>query len=324
MKQAATLRFSQAQADAILSMPLSRLVGLELQKLVSEQGTLMTTIEECKLILSNEKELFKVVKKRLREFKKMFNTPRRTNLAEIVNEDYKEEVKIEDLYILIDRFGYTKSIDAAALARVAEETLKEYPHIIEMKSDDKLCIFTSEGNMYQVKASSIPKCKMRDKGTLINNLCKVGSENILRYINFETLFESQLAFTTKKGYVKLVSGAEFETNRFCIASTKLEADDKVVDVSVISATDSLSGNMKYIILTHDKLSLGFNLDEVSELKKTSRGVKGIDLTKDDYVVYATVVPNTTETIEYNGKTLSAKKVRTRKRAAKGQKANLKS
>ena len=178
--------------------------------------------------------------------------------------------------------------------------------------------------MYQVKASSIPKCKMRDKGTLINNLCKVGSENILRYINFETLFESQLAFTTKKGYVKLVSGAEFETNRFCIASTKLEADDKVVDVSVISATDSLSGNMKYIILTHDKLSLGFNLDEVSELKKTSRGVKGIDLTKDDYVVYATVVPNTTETIEYNGKTLSAKKVRTRKRAAKGQKANLKS
>ena len=177
--------------------------------------------------------------------------------------------------------------------------------------------------MYQIKASAIPKCKMRDKGTLINNLCKLGNETVIRYINFEALFESQLAFTTKKGFVKLVSGAEFETNRFQIASTKLESDDLIVDITIINATDSLSGNMKYIILTHKGLSLGFNLDEVSELKKTSRGVKGIDLDNSDYVAYATVVPNTTETFEYNGKVLSARKVRTRKRAAKGQKATLK-
>ncbi|MBE5935213.1 MAG: DNA topoisomerase 4 subunit A [Lachnospiraceae bacterium] len=322
MKQAATLSFSQAQADAILAMPLSRLVGLELQKLVQEQGTLMLNIDEYRNVLSNEKELFKVIKKRLREFKKAFDTPRRTKLAEIVNAEYKEEVKIEDLHILIDRFGYTKCVDSAAVARASQDSLKEYTHVIEMKSDDKLCVFTAEGNMYQVKAASIPKCKLRDKGTLINNLCKVGNENIIRYINFEALFESQLAFTTKKGFVKLVSGTEFETNRFQIASTKLESDDCVVDISIINATDSLSGNMKYIILTDKGLSLGFNLDEVSELKKTSRGVKGIDLGKDDSVAYATVVPNTTETFEFNGKTLSAKKVRTRKRAAKGQKASL--
>ena len=80
--------------------------------------------------------------------------------------------------------------------------------------------------------------------------------------------------------------------------------------------------MKVILLTEKGLSLGFNLDEVSELKKTSRGVKGIELNKDDYVAYATVVNNTTETFEYNGKTLSAKKVRMRKRAAKGQNASL--
>ena len=321
--QALTLSFTPAQADAILAMPLSRLVGLELQKLVTEQGTLMVNIDEYRNILSNEKELFKVIKKRLREFKKSFDTPRRTKLDEIVNAEYKEEVKIEDLHILIDRFGYTKCIDSAALSRVSEDTLKDYPHIIKMKSDDKLCAFTAEGNMYQIKAASIPKCKMRDKGTLINNLCKLGNENVIRYINFEALFESQLAFTTKKGFVKLVSGAEFETNRFQIASTKLESDDLVVDISIINATDSLSGNMKYIILTHKGLSLGFNLDEVSELKKTSRGVKGIDLDSSDYVAYATVIPNTTETFEHNGKTLSAKKVRTRKRAAKGQKATLK-
>ena len=320
--KATTLRFTQAQADAILAMPLSRLVGLELQKLVEEQGSLIAKIAEYKTVLESEHELFKVIKKRLREFKKQFNVPRRTDLTEVVNQEYKEEVKIEDIYVLIDKFGYTKCVDTASISRVAEDTLKEYPHIISMKSDDRLCIFTAEGNMYQVKAASIPRTKMRDKGTLIGNLCKVGSEDIIRYVNFETLFESQLAFTTKKGFVKLVSGAEFDTIRFQIAATKLEQDDMVVDISVLSATDILSGDMKYIILTEKGASLGFNLEEVSELKKTSRGVKGIDLAKDDLVAYATVVPMNTETFEYNGKTLSAKKVRTRKRGAKGQNASL--
>jgi DNA gyrase subunit A len=176
--------------------------------------------------------------------------------------------------------------------------------------------------MHQVKAAAIPRVKIREKGTLIGNLCKVGNEDIIRYINFETLFESQLAFTTKKGFVKLVSGVEFDTIRSLIAATKLEKDDAVVDISVISAEEALSGDMKYIILTEKGASLGFNLEEVSELKKTSRGVKGIDLAKDDLVAYATVVPMNTETFEFNGKTLSAKKVRTRKRGAKGQNASL--
>ena len=320
--QALTLRFTQSQADAILAMPLSRLVGLELQKLVEEQGSLITKIAEYRTVLGSEHELFKVIKKRLREFKKQFNTPRKTTLTEVVNCDYKEEVKIEDIYVLIDKFGYTKSVDTASMARVSEDTINEYAHVIPMKSDDKLCVFTAEGNMYQVKAATIPRVKMRDKGTLIGNLCKVGNEDIIRYINFEKLFESQLAFTTKKGFVKLVSGAEFETNRFQIAATKLETDDAVAGISVISAEEALSGDMKYIILTEKGASLGFNLEEVSELKKTSRGVKGIDLSKDDFVSYSTVLPMSAETFEYNSKTLSARKVRTRKRGAKGQNANL--
>ena len=320
--QALTLRFTQSQADAILAMPLSRLVGLELQKLVEEQGSLITKIAEYRTVLGSEHELFKVIKKRLREFKKQFNTPRKTTLTEVVNCDYKEEVKIEDIYVLIDKFGYTKSVDTASMARVSEDTINEYAHVIPMKSDDKLCVFTAEGNMYQVKAATIPRVKMRDKGTLIGNLCKVGNEDIIRYINFEKLFESQLAFTTKKGFVKLVSGAEFETNRFQIAATKLETDDAVAGISVISAEEALSGDMKYIILTEKGASLGFNLEEVSELKKTSRGVKGIDLANGDLVAYSTVLPMSAETFEYNGKTLSARKVRTRKRGAKGQNANL--
>ena len=86
-----------------------------------------------------------------------------------------------------------------------------------------------------------------------------------------------------------------------IAATKLDADDEVVGVIMLSASDVLTGTKKVILLTKDGLSLGFPLSEVSELKKTSRGVKGITLEKEDTV---------------------ARRVRNRKRAAKGQKANL--
>ena len=123
---------------------------------------------------------------------------------------------------------------------------------------------------------------------------------------------------TKNGYIKLVSGAEFETGRQMIAATKLDADDEVVGVIMLSASDVLTGTKKVILLTKD----GFPLSEVSELKKTSRGVKGITLEKEDTVAFATVVHPAAETFEYEGKTLNARRVRNRKRAAKGQKANL--
>ena len=321
-KQASKLNFTPNQADAILAMPLSRLVGLELQKLIDEKDSLSGNIEEYKLILSTESELYKVIKTRLRNFKKQFNIPRRTEVAEIENSDYKEEVKIEQLYVLIDKFGYTKCIDSVSIARAGEDTLKEFSHVITLQSDDKLCLFTAEGNMYQLKASAIPRCKIKDKGTLIHNLCKLGDENVVLYSSFEQLFESQLVFTTTNGYIKRVSGAEFETNRYTIAATKLDKDDSIASITMLSASEVLSGNMKVIILTKKGLSLGFVLEEVPELKKTGRGVKAISIDKDDSIAFATVQDYNNDTFIFNNKSYSAKKVRTRKRAAKGQKTAL--
>ena len=320
---AATLLFTEAQADAILAMPLSKLIGLEILKLHEENDTLLANIANYEKILGNVKELYKVIKGRLREYKKMFARERRTELADVVAKAYVEEVKIEDIYICIDRFGYTKSMDEVAFSRASDEAKAEYPHVIKMKNVDKLCMFTNLGNMHQVKADKIPRCKLRDKGTLIHNLCKMtNDEDALLYIAFEDLFESMLLFGTKSGYVKLVSGVEFDTNRLQVAATKLDADDKVAGVMALSAADVLAGNKKVILLTEKGLSLGFPVNEVSEFKKTSRGVKGIALEKDDQVAYATAVDPDAETFEYDGKTLNAKRVRNRKRAAKGQKATL--
>lgn len=322
-KEATTLNFTERQAEAILAMPLSRLIGLELLKLHQESDVLHANIEEYTKILGDKTELDKIITARLKNYKKQFGTERKTELANLSQVKYVEEIREEDLYVLIDRFGYAKSVDDTSYSRLSPETLQEYSHIVQMRNTDRLCVFTDAGNMYQIKAMSIPKGRSRDKGVLIQSLCKIGHEDTLLFISAETLFESQLLFTTAKGFVKQVSGVEFDTNRLAIASTKLDDDDHVAGITALTIEDVIATDRKVILITHDGLSLGFSLSEVSELKKTSRGVKGITLEKDDFVEYSSVVTSDCEEITFEQTKYDPKKIRNRKRGAKGQKAQIK-
>ncbi|HHT96269.1 MAG TPA: DNA topoisomerase, partial [Clostridiales bacterium] len=321
-KQAAKLRFTERQADAILSMQLSKLIGLEILKLHDEYEELLKAIESYKLVLENKSELYKIIKSRLKEFRKAFNTPRKTILDNITTVDYKEEIKIEDIYILIDRFGYTKSVDVASYSRASEENLKEYVHILKMENTDRLCLFTDAGNMHQVKAEDIPKARLRDKGVLIHTLCNLEKENVIIYTSFEELFESQLLFATKNGFIKQVSGIEYETNRSQLMATKLEENDKIVGVSLLSGHDVIKNNQKIILITEKGLSLGFQISDVPEQKRTSRGAKAITLEGDDYLEFMTNVNLDADEFKYFDKVLNARRVRNRKRGAKGQNAQL--
>ena len=316
---AKTLDFTEAQADAILSMQLSKLIGLEILKLHEEEEQLGNDIEIFQKILSNTRELHKVIKGRLREFRKQFGRPRRTLLTTAEKQNYVEEIKEEDMYVLIDRFGYTKSIDAATYSRTNEDALKEYPHIILMKNTDKLCVFTSEGNMYQVKGMALPRCKVKDKGTLIHALCKLDKEEVVHYSCFEELFEAMLFFVTQKGFVKLVSGTEFETNRSSINATKLESGDQVISIQQLTSHDVTDGDRRVFMHTRNGNSLVFNLEEVSQLKRGSRGVKGITLAPDDTVVLGRVFPPDNTIIKYHNKKMDASKIRKTRRCAKGSK-----
>ena len=320
-KQAQTLHFTENQADAILSMQLSKLIGLEILKLHEEASTLQQNIAEYRNVLSSEKELHKVIKGRLREYRKTFARPRKTMLTTAQKENYVEEIKEEDMYVLIDRFGYVKTIDTATYGRTSEEVLKEYPHIVRMKNTDKLCAFTSAGNMYQIKGMALPRCKMKDKGTLIHTLCKLDKEEVICYTGFEDLFESMLFFTTKYGYVKLVSGMEYETNRSQIGATKLESGDEVVNVQLLSSHDIMEGDRRVFLLTKDGLSLCFLLEEVTELKRASRGVKGISLTDEDHVVYGLVFSPEDTSTTFHKKKYDLTKLRNSRRCRKGQKNN---
>ncbi len=263
-----------------------------------------------------------MIEEQLLVFRERFAMPRKTVITHQDAQNYVVEEKIEDLYLLIDRFGYTKAVDSTSYSKIQEETLKEFPHIVRIKSNDKLCLFTAEGNMYQLKVSAIPRTRVKDKGTLIQTMTKIGSENILLYIPYDIMFDSQLLFVTRSGLIKQVSGVEFDTSRTMVAATKLDDGDIVVGITAMSAKEVLSGHMKVIILTEKKLSLGFPLEEVPELKKTGKGVKSITLEKKDQVLYGTVLNDKVETFSFDGKEYNAKKVRNRKRGAKGQNAAL--
>ncbi|MBR5178694.1 MAG: DNA topoisomerase 4 subunit A [Lachnospiraceae bacterium] len=321
-KEAATLNFTERQADAILAMPLSKLIGLEILKLEEEKNELLGKIKEYKEILANHQKLCSVIKERLKAYKKKFSAPRKTVLSNVESVGYVEEFKVEDIYILVDRFGYTKSVDASVYGKAGEEALKEFTHIIPMKNTDRLCVFTAEGNMMQVKAEKIPRCKLKDKGQLIHNLCKVDQQDVIFYASYETLFDSMLLFTTKNGFIKLVSGIEFDTNRNLMLATKLEDGDAVVGITLLQAADILADNRKVVTITKSGYSLGFPLKEVSEMKKTGRGVKAMTLDKNDKIDFVTVLPPETETFDYKGKTVQSKKIKLRARGGKGQKAAL--
>ena len=321
-KDAATLSFTERQADAILAMPLSRLIGLELLKLHQEKDVLDDNIAQYLVILNNKEELDKTIIARLKRYKKQFGVPRKTELANVSQVKYVEEIKEEDIYVLIDRFGFIKSVDATSYSRLSAETLNDYAHIVCMRNTDRLCVFSSAGNMYQIKAMNIPKGRSRDKGVLIQSLCKIGHEDALLYIDAETLFNSQLLFTTAYGFVKLVSGIEFDTNRLAIASTKLDENDHLAGVTLLTVEDAIAQDRKVIMITKYGLSLGFPLTEVSELKKTSRGVKGIALEKEDLVEYSSVVTPDCEEVTFEQTKYNPKKIRNRKRGAKGQKAQI--
>lgn len=321
-QEASNFNFTERQADAILSMQLSKLIGLEIIKLHDENSDLSASIDKFRSILGDHKELFRVIKAQLKEYKKEFQIPRRTKLTNDSAEAYVEEIKEEDIYVLIDKFGYSKAIDTATYQRASEDNLNEYIHTIMMKNTDKLCVFTSGGILHQIKADSIPRTKIRDKGTLIHNLCKLEKDEVILFISFEELFESQLLFVTKNGFIKQVSGAEFETNRSQINATKLVDGDEVISVTPMTASDVLAGELKIIILTKNGTSLGFPLSMVPELKKTGRGAKAISMDKDDSICFATALDPKAETFMYNDKKLNARKVRMRKRADKGQKAQL--
>ncbi len=339
-KQASQLDFTERQASAILEMRLYKLIGLEILALQKEYDEACKKIARYEKILGSRKEMAKVIKEDLMKIKKEYSVGRRT-----VIEDGKEAVFIEkkipeqEVMFIMDRFGYAKTIDMAAYERNKEAVHNEYKYIFSCMNTDKICIFTDNGMLHQIKVKDIPfSTKFRDKGTPIDNLGNYDSsgERIIYLCASERIRQKRLLFVTKLGMMKLVDTSEFDVMKKTVASTKLTDGDELIGIyetdartevlskfnydGTVGEEEVVSSDQNIILQTANGVFLKFPLTDVPQKKKNAVGVRGIKLGGDDYIEDVYILTNGDElSMDYKGKMLDFGKMKMAHRDTKGTK-----
>ena len=317
-KMAAMLRFTERQANAILEMRLYKLIGLEIEALMKEHEETLKNIARYEDILNNYDSMSEVIIGELDNFKKEYGRKRRT-VVENAEEAVFEEKKIEEqeVVFLMDRFGYAKTVDVATYERNKEAADAENKWIVNCINTGKLCVFTNTGKMHQIKVLDLPYGKFRDKGQPIDNVSNYDStqEMVVYMCDELQLRYAKLLFATKQGMIKKVKGNEFQVAKRTIAATKLQEDDELISVQVI--TD----DQHVVLQTKDGYFLRFSAQEVAEKKKAAVGVRGIKLRKNDeleqiYLFYE----GTEHKISYGDRELTLNRLKVAKRDGTGTKA----
>lgn len=274
------LSFTELQAQAILDMKLSRLIGLELSALLDDKKKTESLMNKYKKIISSKTELKKLILSETDELIKKYSTPRKTEItnAEPITIDI-DFVPSQDCWFVVDKYGYSKLYDVATFERnkpAIEETNK---YIIQCKNNDTICVFANTGVVHQIKLDKIPFFKFKDKGVLIDTLSNFNSENeqVVNMLNMQNLNGLKCLFITKFGMSKYVMMDEFVVSKRTIASTKLRDGDEILRIFDKPLT-ALSAK------TNKGQSPKFKLAKIPLMKKTSVGVKGVKLKPNDYIV----------------------------------------
>ena len=319
-KAAQKLRFSEKQAAAILDMRLYKLIGLEIEALQADYAETMKNITRYEDILNNYDSMAEVIMKDLDQIKKEYGTRRRT-VIENAEEVVYEEKKMEEMEVtfLMDRFGYMRIIDKSAYERNKEAANAENKYVFNCMNTDKICIFTDNGKMHSVKVADIPLVRFRDKGTPADNLSNYDSarERMLYVAPLAAVKESTLLFVTASSMCKLVAGEEFDVAKRTIASTKLTEGDELIFVGA-------SDEMEQIVLQSEGgYFLRFQKQDVSTVKKTSIGVRGVKLAEGDRRAHAYLLESRQEyTITHHDKPYTLNKIKLAKRDSKGTKPRI--
>lgn len=316
-KMAAMLRFTERQATAILEMRLYKLIGLEIEALQKEHEITLANIAKYEDILNNYESMSNVIIEELDAFKKEYGRERRT-VVENAEEAVFEENKIEEqeVVFLMDRFGYAKTVDTSVYERNKDAADKENKYIVHCMNTGKICIFTDTGRMHQVKVPDLPYGKFRDKGTPIDNLSNYSSaeEQIIMVCDSEQMRFAKLLFATKQGMIKRVEGTEFQVAKRTIAATKLQEEDGLLSVQVVTE------NQQTVLQTKNGYFLRFRAADIPEKKKGTVGVRGIKLQQNDELENVYLFEEGTETkITYKEKEVTLNRLKAAKRDGAGTK-----
>ena len=314
---ATQLMFTEKQANAILEMRLYKLIGLEIEALIAEHEETLANIYRYEDILDRRDSMSQVIISELEAFKKEYGRKRRTVIENGQEAVYKEkEIEETDVYFLMDRFGYAKTIDVATYDRNKETADTEFKYVFQCKNLGKVCLFTNTGQMHTIKVMDVPAGKLRDKGIPIDNVSNFNSkeESIVCIASQSDLNLCELIFVTKMSMMKLVDGGEFDVRSRTVAATKLMDGDEVVSVQ------PLKDQRNIVLQTKDGYFLRFPIEQIPTKKKTAVGVRGMKLSPKDVVEEVYFTKNAVETsIEWHGKNLLLNGIKLGSRDSKGVK-----
>ena len=317
-EDARKLHFTERQATAILEMRLYRLIGLEILALEKEHKETLKKIKRYQEILGSRQTMNQVIKEDLAAIKAEFAVPRKTLIEDGAEAVYDETaVEVQEVVFVMDRFGYCKLLDKNIYERNQETVDSEQKHVVRCMNTDKICMFTDQGNLYQLKVMEVPAGKLRDKGTPIENLSRFdGTKEEIVYLTSAQAMKGQiLVFATKMAMVKQVPAQEFETNNRLVAATKLQEEDKLLSVTPVQRETEV------VLQTTGGVFLRFALQEISLLKKNSRGVRGIKLARGEELEALYLLGENT-IAEYKGKMIHLNRLKIGKRDGKGSKARV--
>jgi len=292
------LPLSPVQTDAILDMQLYRLTGLEIDKLEAEYAELLKLINYLKELLSSERMLLNLIKEELIRVKEQYQDERRTVIIEpeLENFNIEDMIKDEDFVIIFTQNGYIKRTTLNSYKIQRRGTvgkrgigLKEEDAISRVfvaSAHDYILVFTEKGRMFWLKVYDIPEGDIVGKGKPINRLIGIGEEErVCSVINVKGFApDKYIMLFSRQGHVKKTALIEFSRPR----ATGIIAAD-VRDGDALFEAQLTDGNSEIILGTSRGLSIRFKEEDVREIGRTGRGVIGIRLAKDDFLVGAGVI-----------------------------------
>ncbi|BAW73508.1 DNA gyrase subunit A [Helicobacter pylori] len=290
---------SEIQSKAILEMRLQRLTGLERDKIKEEYQNLLELISDLNGILKSEDRLNEVVKTELLEVKEQFSSQRRTEIQEAYeNIDIEDLIANEPMVVSMSYKGYVKRVDLKAYERqnrggkgkLSGNTYEDdfIENFFVANTHDILLFITNKGQLYHLKVYKIPEASRIAMGKAIVNLISLApDEKIMATLSTKDFSdERSLAFFTKNGVVKRTNLSEFGSNRSYsgIRAIVLDEGDELVSAKIVDK------NAKHLLIaSYLGIFIKFPLEDVREIGRTTRGVIGIRLNENDFVIGAVVI-----------------------------------
>ncbi|GAA9038431.1 DNA topoisomerase (ATP-hydrolyzing) subunit A [Helicobacter pylori] len=290
---------SEIQSKAILEMRLQRLTGLERDKIKEEYQNLLELISDLNGILKSEDRLNEVVKTELLEVKEQFSSQRRTEIQEVYeNIDIEDLIANEPMVVSMSYKGYVKRVDLKAYERqnrggkgkLSGNTYEDdfIENFFVANTHDILLFITNKGQLYHLKVYKIPEASRIAMGKAIVNLISLApDEKIMATLSTKDFSdERSLAFFTKNGVVKRTNLSEFGSNRSYsgIRAIVLDEGDELVSAKIVDK------DAKHLLIaSYLGIFIKFPLEDVREIGRTTRGVIGIRLNENDFVVGAVVI-----------------------------------